>query len=188
VPGITDRSTKKPLLEIARLGHGTLECIDIATTRRFYEEVLGLEVLQTSPTSIMVRKNTSHVYVAAETGRIDPEQPRMNHNGLDVESPEAVDRAYETMASIKDEWRLKQVHKPRHAHGDYSFFFQDFDGNWWEIVAVRPDGYAADFVEGAADRDLTGRHDLDSLRGSRVHIHTHDPDFRAWLNGSRAAR
>jgi hypothetical protein len=43
VPGITDRSTKKSLLEIARRGHGMRECMDICTTLRFYEEVLGLE-------------------------------------------------------------------------------------------------------------------------------------------------
>ena len=38
-------STAEPLLKTARLGHGTLECVDIGRTRRFYEEVLGLEVL-----------------------------------------------------------------------------------------------------------------------------------------------
>ena len=78
---------------------------------------------------------------------------------------------------------LMKIQKPRHAHGDYAFFFCDLDGNWWEIVAVRPGGYAADF--GEDDRDLTGRHELDAVRGSVTHIHTHDAEFRATLQRRR---
>jgi hypothetical protein len=44
---------------------------------------------------------------------------------------------------------------------------------------VRPGGYAADF--GEEDHDLTGRHDLDTVRGSVTHIHTPDAEFRATL-------
>jgi catechol 2,3-dioxygenase-like lactoylglutathione lyase family enzyme len=182
VAGITDASDKEPLLKTLRLGHGTLECVDIHKTRRFYEQVLGLDVIQTSPTSLMIRKGTNHVYAVAETGHADPEQPFINHNGLDVGTDEEVEQAYELISSIREEWGLKKVNQPRHAHGDHSFFFQDFDGNWWEIVAVRPGGYSVDFEGGEPDRDLTGRHELDKLRGGRTHIHTHDAEFRAWLN------
>ena len=77
----------------------------------------------------------------------------------------------------------RQNARPRRAHGDYAFFFCDLDGNWWEIVAVRPGGYAADF--GEEDRDLTGRHEFDDLRGSVTHIHTHDAEFRATLQTQR---
>ncbi len=38
---MTDRSKTEPLRRTLRLGHGTLECVDIATTQRFYVEVLG---------------------------------------------------------------------------------------------------------------------------------------------------
>jgi catechol 2,3-dioxygenase-like lactoylglutathione lyase family enzyme len=177
MPAITDRSSKKPLLNTLRLGHGTLECVDIAKTRRFYEEVLGLEVLQTSPISLMVHKDTNHVYAVVETGKSDKEMDMLNHNGLDVPSAEAVDQAYELLMKVKDEYGIKKIQKPRHSHGDHAFYFCDLDGNWWEIVAVRPGGYAADF--GEEDRDLTGRHELDQLRGSVARIHTHDPEFRA---------
>jgi hypothetical protein len=52
--------------------------------------------------------------------------------------------------------------------------------NWWEIVAVRDGGYAADFAND--DRDLTGRRELDGVCCSRREIHTHDPEFRATLH------
>ena len=183
MPTITDRSTAEPLLKTLRLGHGTLECIDLVKTRRFYEEVLGLEVIQTSPLSLLIRKGTNHTYAVVETGKADKEMPMLNHNGLDVGSPQEVDVAYELLQQVKDEYGIRKLQKPRQAHGDYAFFFCDLDGNWWEIVAVRPGGYAVDF--GEEDRDLTGRHELDSLRGSVTHIHTHDAEFRATLQKQR---
>ena len=70
--GITDRSLREPLVKTLRLGHGTLECADIHKTRRFYEEVLGLEVVQTSQRALEIRKDTNHVYVVVETGRDRP--------------------------------------------------------------------------------------------------------------------
>jgi catechol 2,3-dioxygenase-like lactoylglutathione lyase family enzyme len=185
--GITDRSTKDPLLKTSRLGHGTLECNDIFKTRRFYEEVLGIECLQTSPRSLMIRKNTDHVYACVETGQAGKEGSSMrpiNHNGLDVGTAEAVDEAYEVLCGIKDEWGLREIQKPRHSHGDHAFYFCDFDGNWWEIVSVREGGYAADFNNGEPDRDLTGRHEFDGVGGNVNRIHTHDPEFRAKLAGT----
>src|SRR5271155_1538213 len=133
---ITDKSPPQPLLNPLRLGHGTLECVDIVKTRRFLEEVLGLDILQTSPRSLMIRKDTQHVYAVVETGN-DTEMPMINHNGLDVDSPEAVDEAYEILVNVKDEYGIKKIQKPRHAHGDHAFYFLDQDSNWWEIVAVR---------------------------------------------------
>ena len=179
MPAITDRSKRAPLLNTLPLGHGTLECVDIARTRRFYEEVLGLEVLQTSPLSLMIRKGTNHTYAVVETGKADREMNMLGHNGLDVSSPEEVDAAYELLQKVKDGYGIRRLQKPRRSHGDYAFYFCDLDGNWWEIVAVRQGGYAADF--GEDDRDLTGRHELDSLKGSVAHGHTHDAEFRATL-------
>jgi catechol 2,3-dioxygenase-like lactoylglutathione lyase family enzyme len=179
MPAITDRSKAEPLLKTVRLGHGTLECVDLGKTRRFYEEVLGLEVIQTSPLSLMIRKGTNHTYAVVETGKADKEMPMLNHNGLDVGSPKEVDAAYELLQQVKETYGIRKIQKPRQAHGDYAFFFCDLDGNWWEIVAVRPGGYAVDFDED--DRDLTGRHELDAVRGSVTHIHTHDAEFRATL-------
>ena len=80
----------------------------------------------------MVRKDTVHVYAVVETGN-DTEMPMINHNGLDVGSPEAVDEAYEHLVRIKDEYGIKKIQKPRHAHGDHAFYFLDPDGNRIEV-------------------------------------------------------
>ena len=52
-----DTATAKPApaLKLNFLSHGTLESRDLAFSRRFYEEFLGLEIVQTSPISLLVR-------------------------------------------------------------------------------------------------------------------------------------
>jgi len=183
MPAITQKSTAAPLLSFKRIGHGTIGVIDLAKTRRFYEEVLGLDVLQTSPISLMVRKGTDQVYAVVEVGADKEEMKRVNHNGLDVETAEEVDAAYETLLRVKDEYGLREVRKPGTMHGDYCFYFCDLDGNWWEIVKTRPGGHALDFLE--PDRDMTGRGE-EFLRKRGVRAHMHDPEFREQVNHSEA--
>jgi catechol 2,3-dioxygenase-like lactoylglutathione lyase family enzyme len=191
MPAITDRSTKPPLLKTLRLNHGTLHCVNLATTRRFYEEVLGLDVIQTSPLSLMVRKGTDHVYAVVE--RPDGGESVMNmlnHNGFEVATAAEVDAAYQQILSIKDEWNIKKIIPPKTTHGDHTFYFMDFDGNWWEIVSVRKGGYVADF-EDKEHWDLTGRHEVDSWVDTwtkeKVLRHLHDPANRELLQKSAKA-
>jgi catechol 2,3-dioxygenase-like lactoylglutathione lyase family enzyme len=176
MPAITDRFAGEPLLKTQRIGHGTLECIDLVKSRRFYEEVLGFEVLQPSARSLMIRKGTGHTYAVVETGRQDNEMGMLNHNGIDVGSVEEVGAAYEALQRVKDEYGIRHIQQPRHSHGDTSFYFCDLDGNWWEIVAVREGGYSIDYDD--PERDLTGLHELDGEAGNVNFSHTHDPDFR----------
>jgi catechol 2,3-dioxygenase-like lactoylglutathione lyase family enzyme len=185
MPAITDKYTGEPLLKLQRLGHGTLEVVDLVRSRRFYEEVLGLEVIQPSSRSMMVRLNTNHAYAVVETGK-PSSMTMLAHNGLDVGSAEAVHEAYTKLLEVKDKWGIKQLTEPRRMHGDTSFYFTDPDGNWWEIVAVREHGYAADFED--PDRDLSGLHEFDDEKGNVNFSHTHDPDFRARVREAVKAR
>lgn len=181
MPAITERASVAPLLKFNRIGHGTLGVVDIAKTRRFYEEVLGLDVIQTSPISLMVKKGTDQVYAVVEVGENKEEMDRHNHNGLDVDSQEEVDAAYETLLRVRDEYGVREVRKPSIMHGDYCFYFCDLDGNWWEIVKTRIGGHALDFQE--PERDMTGRgQDLVKKRGVKVHMH--DEEFRKTVNKS----
>lgn len=184
MPAVTERSTKPSLLNLVRLGHGTLGVVNLEKTRRWYEEVLGLDVIQTSPISLMVKKGTDQVYAVVETGQANEEMSMHNHNGLDVETVEEVDRAYELLLSVKDEYEIREILKPKTAHGDYSFFFCDLDGNWWEITKVRVGGHGRDFEE--EDRDMTGLHDLVKERGVRAHMH--DEKFREEAKAYRLAK
>ena len=51
-----DQAVKlKPVIKSKFISHGTLGSHDLERTRKFYEEFLGLEVVKTSPISMMVR-------------------------------------------------------------------------------------------------------------------------------------
>ena len=156
MPGITHRSTRPPLLKTTFLSHGTLECRDLVATRRFYEEVLGLEVAQQGLNALMVRLGSNHCYAVVETAAAE-EMSMLNHNGIDLSSEEEVREAHVAIQEVKEEYGIKKMTNPIRQHGTYSFYLQDLDGNWWEICHLTVGGYDYRF---SADVDLSGRDDL----------------------------
>ena len=99
-----------PALKLNFLSHGTLESRDLAFSRRFYEEFLGLEVVQTSPISLLIRlggPNTIAVVYSKNVGGMN----LLNHNGLDVRTQEEVDEAHRTVCA---EARRRRQHILRH--------------------------------------------------------------------------
>ena len=139
----------EPALKLNFLSHGTLESKDLNRAREFYTEFLGLEVVRTSPISVLIRLGgTNTIAVVEQKNRDEEEMPMLNHNGLDVETQEEVDAAYETVMEQKDRWGLHKISKPILQHGTYSFFFCDIDDNWWEILTNPRRGYAWLFEKG----------------------------------------
>ena len=103
-----DTAEVKPAIRPRFISHGTLGSKDLAQTRRFYEEFLGLEVVQTSPISLMIRLGGDHVYAVVQV-KDKPEMPRIYHNGLDVETPQEVDEAYRTVLANQETWGLHKA-------------------------------------------------------------------------------
>ena len=48
-------TSKDPALKLNFLSHGTLESKNLDAARKFYTEFLGLEVVRTSPISLLIR-------------------------------------------------------------------------------------------------------------------------------------
>ena len=155
MPGITHRSTKEAAIRSRFLSHGTLKITDVAATRRFYEEVLGLEVVQPMTAVLYARLGGDHTYVCVESRPDRPDMPLLYHNGIDVGSDEEVDEAYRAMAEVGEEYGVKELNRPVRQHGVYSFYLKDLDGNWWEIGHLPLGGYRFRFTD--ARNDLTGR-------------------------------
>lgn len=143
---------KKSVIQSQFLSHGTLASRDLAATRQFYEEFLGLEVMQTSKISMMVRLGGNHVYVVVKS-TAKTEQIRLNHNGIDVESDADVDAAWRDCNEQAEKWGLYDLEAPVVQHGTYSFSFRDRDGNYWEILSNPKGGYTWIFEQG----DLEGK-------------------------------
>ncbi|MBT3917018.1 MAG: VOC family protein [Rhodospirillaceae bacterium] len=144
---------QSPALKLNFLSHGTLISKDLDTTRQFYTDFFGLEVIRTSDISLMARLGGDHVYAVVENKKHDQEMGFLFHNGLDVASDSEVDAAHKVAVEQKEKWGLSKISNPKTQHGTYSFYFWDMDGNCWEILSNPERGYMWIFEQG----DLEGK-------------------------------
>ena len=126
------------------LGHGTLECRDIAETRRFYEEFLGLETVRHAAPAFAFRLGLKFHVFCVEVGEKIHDVSFLTHWGLDVRTREEVDAAHRSAHEYKDHYKIRQITEVTLQHGVYSFYLQDLDYNWWEFQ----------YYEGFQDEDI----------------------------------
>jgi len=151
----------EPALKLNFLSHGTLDSRDLDFSRRFYEEFLGLEVVQTSKISLLIRLGGDHVIAVVKSKKVG-EMNLLNHNGLDVRTKAEVDEAHRIVTEQAEKWKLTKISKPDLQHGTYSFFFWDADDNCWEILTNPDGGYRWLFEIG--DQTGKGHHDRNFKR------------------------
>ena len=134
------------------LSHGTVECHDLKAARRFYTELLGMEVVQTSAISLMLRLNSTTTIACVETTG-ETSAGQYSHFGLDFETREEVDAAHEIVLAQKDNYGVRKVTRPVAQHGTYAFYLVDADGNWWEFLTNPEGGYSYVFEMGDNDKN-----------------------------------
>ena len=140
-----ENSVVKPMI----LSHGTLGVIDLAESKRFYTEFLGLDCVRHTERGLNIRKGGYWSVVCLEIGEKAESTRVYNHWGLDVASREEVDAAYAKALELQEEYGIRRVNKIRLQHGDYAFKLQDRDGNWWEIQHIEdPMKYDKRFARG----------------------------------------
>ncbi len=61
----------------------------------------------------------------------------LNHWGVDVQTREEVDAAYQAALRLKDEYKIREIREPVDQHGLYSFYLVDLDQNWWEVQTAK---------------------------------------------------
>jgi catechol 2,3-dioxygenase-like lactoylglutathione lyase family enzyme len=144
-------------IQPALLSHGTLECRDLEASRRFYQEVLGMETVRTGPMSMNIRLGGAWVIVVLQVGDAVKPSSQGRHYGLDMRSPEEVDQAYAKIQEIQNEYGIQKITKPRSQHGVYSFYITDLDYNWWEYQYAPDNFYDRVFKSG--DLQGLGVHD-----------------------------
>jgi catechol 2,3-dioxygenase-like lactoylglutathione lyase family enzyme len=152
----SDAARTTPRLKLNFLSHGTLESKDLEASRKFYQDFLGLEVVRTSPISLLIRLGGTNTIAVVQSANKKP-MTMLNHNGLDVETQEEVDAAHRVVEAERETWGLHKISRPILQHGTYSFYFWDADDNCWEILTNPAGGYSWLFEQG----DQTGRGHLD---------------------------
>ena len=118
------------------LRHVALRVTNLARSRMFYEQLLGMKVVwEPDPDNVYFTSGSDnfalHQIPPSELSAYQPVKGQLlDHIGVILETPEAVDRMYRDV-----EPRLAklggQVEKPpkQHRDGSYSFYFSDPDKN-----------------------------------------------------------
>ncbi len=149
----------EPALKLRFYSHATLECRDVAFTRRFFDQFLGFETVQMADIAFWARMGGEQIIVVVQSPSRQPKptMPFLNHNGMDVATESEVDAAWAIAKRDAEKWGLKKITKPVVQHGTYAFYFWDADDNCWEILANPKGGYSWGFERG----DQVGRGHLD---------------------------
>ena len=118
------------------LTHGTLACLDVGVSGKFYNEVLGLDVHQAYADRVVYIKHPDkkHYIVCARRPQFDTYSPNFRFT-LTVASPDAVVEGHRRLAE-SPRLGIRDLGEIETESGRTSFLLADPDGNWWEVAAT----------------------------------------------------
>lgn len=118
--------------------HGTMECINLAASVKFYKEALGLDVITHVPTVRPhdIKHHSTPWYV------VSLEVPAKNKHYLTplqrytvaVESAAALAEAQRELNERREQFGLTAIEPIEESAQGYSFLLADLDRNWWEVA------------------------------------------------------
>jgi catechol 2,3-dioxygenase-like lactoylglutathione lyase family enzyme len=118
--------------------HGTIECVNLAASVKFYIEGLGLDVITHVPTIRPhdIKHPSTPWYV------VSLEIPAKNRKYLTplqrytvtVESASAVAEAHRQLQARGAEFGIASIDEIEETEDGQSFLLSDLDRNWWEIA------------------------------------------------------
>jgi catechol 2,3-dioxygenase-like lactoylglutathione lyase family enzyme len=138
------------LVPRTRLSHGTIECADCLTSRRFYQDVLGLGSVRPLPEAQYLWSGGPWSLVCVAIGDEPKLQGVENRFCLRVETASEVDAARAAALGAQGEHRIREIGPVTEKAGVRSFVLHDRDGNWWEISNVSGAYYDEVFLRGDA--------------------------------------
>jgi catechol 2,3-dioxygenase-like lactoylglutathione lyase family enzyme len=135
--------------ELKKIGHVVLNVSDLEASVRFYTEVLGLQISDRYPDTmvpggmVFMRCNTDHHGVALVGGAARLERSTLNHFAFEVGSPDDVFRA---RAWLRERGVPIVFEGRRRAGCQLAVEFQDPDGNnlevYWGLDQIGTGGQA----------------------------------------------
>ncbi|MEO6165448.1 MAG: VOC family protein [Candidatus Binatia bacterium] len=115
--------------------HGTLQCDDIERSRRFYVEVLGLEIAAGFNTAQYIKHPAAPWYLVVLQRSPRQYLAPVNRFTLQLGSAAEVEQAQREFVSNKKSLGLNEITDIDRADGTVNFIFSDLDKNWWELTA-----------------------------------------------------
>jgi catechol 2,3-dioxygenase-like lactoylglutathione lyase family enzyme len=118
------------------LTHGTITCINLEASRRFYKEVLGLDMVSPSPSvkpQYIKHPATPWYIVSLERPEARQLLTPLQRYTLSLDSIAAVTEAHRWFTECGDELGVTQLGEVQEGDSAVSFLLGDLDRNWWEI-------------------------------------------------------
>ena len=145
----------RPLLDLPFLSHGHATLKDVDESIRFYRDFLGLDVVKTSPRTLVARlgSNTAIVGVTlGEKGLAKAARPWLEnaHFGFDFTSADEVREARDLSLEHQANFSIQNVGQLVESDEGISFMLYDQDGNYWQILE-NPDGGYSHYFDTACD-------------------------------------
>jgi hypothetical protein len=117
--------------------HGTIECVNLNASVKFYREVLGLDVITHVPTirpHDIKHPSTPWYVVSLEI----PERNRkyltpLQRHTVTVQSLSALVEAHKELQICREEFGITAIEAIEELTDGQSFLLSDLDRNWWEI-------------------------------------------------------
>ncbi|MBM2805527.1 MAG: hypothetical protein HW419_3420 [Deltaproteobacteria bacterium] len=114
--------------------HGTLQCDDVERSRRFYVEVLGLEIAAGFNTAQYIKHPASPWYVVVLQRSPRQYLAPVNRFALQLGSAIEVEQAHREFTTNGQSLGVTEVGKLETSNGASNFIFSDLDKNWWELT------------------------------------------------------
>jgi catechol 2,3-dioxygenase-like lactoylglutathione lyase family enzyme len=115
--------------------HGTLQCDDIERSRRFYVEVLGLEIAAGFNTAQYIKHPAAPWYLVVLQRSPRQYLAPVNRFTLQLASAAEVEQAHREFVSNNKSLGLNEIAEIDRTDGTVNFIFSDLDKNWWELTA-----------------------------------------------------
>jgi catechol 2,3-dioxygenase-like lactoylglutathione lyase family enzyme len=115
--------------------HGTLQCDDVERSRRFYVEVLGLEIAAGFNTAQYIKHPATPWYIVVLQRSPRQYLAPVNRFTLQLGSAAEVEQAHREFATNGKEIGITEVGKLESTNGKVNFIFSDVDKNWWELTS-----------------------------------------------------
>ena len=131
-----------------RLSHGTIECEDCLTSRRFYQGVLGLGSVRPLAEAQYLWSGGPWSLVCVAIGDQPKAQGAENRFCLRVDTAAEVDAARDAALAAQADHHVREIGPIDEHAGVRSFVMHDRDGNWWEISNVTSAYYDEVFLRG----------------------------------------
>ena len=114
--------------------HGTLQCDDVAKSRQFYVEVLGLEIAAGFNTAQYIKHPASPWYIVVLQRSPRQYLAPVNRFTLQAQSAAEVEQAHRELTAAGESIGITEIGKLESANGKANFIFRDLDKNWWELT------------------------------------------------------